>query len=472
MSINKIMNQGKTALAATQIGLSTVSHNISNVNTEGYSRQRVDFVAATPTPMAGFQLGGGVQVQSVTRASTDFINRRLEEEKTLMGDLEGSAEVMSQLETVLQDDGEQGISKAMSRFFNDIRTLSTQPESLPLRAAVRESANSLATRFRTTRNGIDQIRVDLDRRIEGAVTDINQFTKRIGDLNRRIMELEVTGGSANDERDQRDLTLQKLSQIVDVQITPTENGGMNVSSGRIGQLVTGVDPTEYKVVHGEDSQGNTGLRVRQTGPNGTLARDVTEFVGSGSLGGFMRVRDNLIPKIAGQLDEFAYKLSTEVNAVHRQAYGVAGRKDTDFFAPMESVRGAAERIGISDAIKEDPSNIAGSYKFKSAGDNRALLDIADLQDKKLFNRNSATFTDQAAAVVGTLGVDFKAVNDNLDTQRGLIEQLNTAREQVAGVSLDEEAIHLMQFQKAFDASAKVIQVADNLMDTVLNLKKF
>ncbi len=250
MSINRIMNQGKAALAANQIGLTTVSHNMSNVNTEGYSRQRTDFAAADPVSIGNIRVGGGVRVGGVTRAASEFANRRIEEETTSLGMLEGATEVLSQLETVLHDDGEQGLSKAVSRFFNDVRTLSTQPESQPLRAAVRESANSITTRFQSAASGVEQVREDLDRRVHGSVMDINMLTRRIGDLNRRIMETEVQGTNANDERDSRDLALQQLSKIVNITVTPIENGGINVSSGKLGVLVNGVDPTEFGVASG------------------------------------------------------------------------------------------------------------------------------------------------------------------------------------------------------------------------------
>lgn len=472
MSINRIMNQGKAALAANQIGLTTVSHNMSNVNTEGYSRQRVDFVTAPPANIGNVRVGGGVQIGGVTRAASEFTNRRIEEETTALGMLEGSTEVLSQLETVLHDDGEQGLSKAVSRFFNDIRTLSTQPESQPLRAAVRESANSITTRFQSAANGVEQVREDLDRRVSGAVLDINMLTKRIGDLNRRIMETEVQGNNANDERDSRDLALQQLSKIVNITVTPIENGGINVSSGKLGVLVNSVDATEFAVASGIGPDGLGSTRMHQVQYNGKLGKDVTDFVDSGSLGGYLKVRDTTIPGIQNKINSLAYGLSQNINAIHREAYGLGGEKGVDFFAPISNFNAAAQQLRVSDAVKEDAGNIAVGYKPGVSGDNRALLEMADLQDAKIFARGTATLVDHAAGIVGDLGVELKSLSDNHDTQRGLIEQLNTARERVSGVSLDEEAIHLMQFQKAFDASAKMIQVADNLMDTVLNLKRF
>ena len=475
MSINRIMDQGRSALAANQVGLTTVSHNMANVNTEGFSRQRVEMVTNASTGQAGYRIGGGVNVGSVSRASSDFVNRRLEQSTTQLGEFEGMSEVLSQLQSVIKDDGEQGISRAISRFFNDVRVLSTQPESQPLRVAVRESANAMANTFKNVQGGIDQIKQDIDRRVEGAITDVNILSKRIADLNTRIMQQEVGGASANDERDTRDLAVKHLSKILDLQITPIENGGINISAGRLGVLVNGVDYSEFKAVLGEGEAGTgttTSLRVRQVGYQGALGKDVTDFVEGGSLGGYLTVREKTIPKLSKDINSTAFELVKQVNNVHREAYGVKGDKGIDFFDPMNSMSDAASLMSVSSIIKEDAANIGGAYKMKAAGDNRALLDLADLQDQKIFNQGSATFTDQAAGIIGGVAVQLKAVEDNRETQQGLVEQLNMAREKVSGVSLDEEAINLMQYQRAFDASAKMIQVADSLMETVLNLKRF
>lgn len=471
MSLNKVMHQGRAALSANQIGLATVSHNIANVNTEGFSRQRVDLTTADPTSHAGFRLGSGVRVANVSRSASEFLNRRLEDESTIMGKVEGTSEVLSQIETIFQDDGNEGLSATMSRFFNDVRSLSTQPESLPLRVAVRESANTVSTKFQSLMTGVDQIRTDIDRRVEGAIVDINMLAKRVGELNRRIMEVESTGASANDERDQRDLALRHLSKIVNVQVTPIENGGINVSAGRLGVLVNGVEASEFRSVIDKVDGGQAQMRIRQVGSSGNLTRDVTDFIDNGSLGGYLHVRDTSIPATVAKLNSIAFNLAKEVNTVHREAYGMKGQKGFNFFEPMETSENAASVLKISGDIKEEAGNIGGAYKMHSAGDNRALLDIADLQDKKVF-RGEATFTDQASSLVGDIGVELKGITDNVETQRNLIDQLNVAREKIAGVSLDEETINLLQYQKAFDASAKMIQVADNLMDTVLSLKRF
>jgi flagellar hook-associated protein 1 FlgK len=143
----------------------------------------------------------------------------------------------------------------------------------------------------------------------------------------------------------------------------------------------------------------------------------------------------------------------------------------NFFEPLNEAN-AAMNLKVSNDVMMDPANIATAYKKGAAGDNRLVLEIADLQDKKAFDGGRSNFTERAAGILGTIGIEVKNVNEQMNTQQGLVSQLQTAQEMMSGVSLDEEAINMMKFQKAFDASAKLIQVADNLMDTVLSLKRF
>jgi flagellar hook-associated protein 1 FlgK len=473
VTISNLLNQGKGALAANQLALATTSHNVANAATPGYSRQRVNLEAEAPVNYGRHRLGAGVRVGSVQRTHSDFVNRRIEEENSILGRAEGSADVLSQLESMFKDDAEQGVTKAVSQFFNDVRTLSTQPESTALRAAVRESAEAVTTRFRGINDSINQAVADLDRRVTGSVDQVNFLVNRIADLNRRIGEIEVPGSraSANDEHDQRDMAVQELAKVIPIQITQLEGGMINVSAGRMGVLVNGYDRSQLAAARAESAAHPNSMHVYLVGSDGKLAKDVTESVESGSLGGFINVRDKVIPELVGKIDTLAFNLAREVNGVHGAAYGSKGASGTDFFA-VGGMKGAASSLEISDAVKKDLSSIAAGNVPNSPGDNRALLRIADLQDAKIFEDGKSNFMDFAASIVGGLGVEVRSVNENFETQKGLVDQLNVMREQTAGVSLDEEGINMIKFQKSFDASAKMIQVADQMLETVLNLKRF
>lgn len=472
MGINRVMNQSKGALAANQKGLATTSHNISNANTKGFSRQRVEMQTNPAINDGIVRVGTGVNAGSITRATSTFVNKRLEEENSDLGQFEAMNEIYVQLEADLGDETESGITNRISRFFNDLRSLSTEPASVPLRAAIRESANSVVTRFHSMRENADAMVSDMDRRIEGSVNDINSLTKKIADLNQRIVDVEVVQGSfANDERDSRDMALRDLAKHVSVQVTELENGGINVSAGRLGVLVDTTSNYELAALRGPDDNHNAAMKIH-TKEFGRLGKDVTASVSGGSLGGLIKARDTVLPKVINKIDTLAYGFSNSLNSVHRQGYGTNGQTDVALFEVSGGVKGAAEKIRLSDAVAGDLSAIAAGSISSGKGDNRNLLALADMEDAAVFENGQANFQNYMASLVGTVGVEARATRDSLETQDHLLSQLEQIREETSGVSLDEEAMNMLKFQKSFDANAKMIQVADSMMETVLNLKRF
>ncbi len=472
-NINNIMDQGKMSLAANQMGLATTSHNISNKDTKGFSRQRVDFETGDPIEKGGHRIGGGVRVGAVRRSHSDFVARRLEQENANFGRYESTSEILQQLEGVFADDAKLGVTAAVSQFFNNIRTLSSQPESVSLRAAVRESADAVVSRFHNVKGAISEVVEDVDRRIEGGIVDVNATLTRIAALNKRIMNIESDQKSfANDERDSRDLALQELSKQFNVKVANIENGGVNIFVDGIGPVVNGVEALSFETVRGSDSANVGSMKVYLRDPTTKRLVDRTDKVKGGHIGGLIEVRDNTIVELKGKVDQLAFGLARSVNQVHNQAFTHEGASGVNFFEGVDRVDGAAESLRLSSAVKGDLKNIATGLNANSAGDNRALLRIADLQNAKILDGNSASFTEFSAGAIGALGVEARTSYQGLDTQQGVMDQLAVLREQSSGVSLDEEAMNMLKFQKGFDASAKLIQVADSMMETVLSLKRF
>jgi flagellar hook-associated protein 1 len=475
VSINRVLNQSKGALAASQMGLSTTSHNISNANTKGYSRQRVDMHANEPVNIGRNRVGTGVGVGAVTRVTSSFVNKRLEEEGSTKGQFEVLNQVYSQLEADLGNETDSGISNRISNFFNDLRSLSAEPGSMPLRAAVRESANSVVSRFHGLRESFSTMVEDLDRRVEGSVLEINGLTNKIAELNQRIVDVEVNVGSfANDERDARDMALRELAKIVPIQVTELENGGINVSSGRMGVLLDASGNYELAAVRSPDEQNDSAMRIFTKEFGDKLGRDVTGTVGTGALGGLLKARDTVVPKVNERIDNLAFGFANALNSVHSQGYGVNGKTNVPLFdlKGRTDPKGAASSISLSDAVLDDLASLAAASEPGGKSDNRQLLKLTDMEDELIFDDGQSNFTHYMSGLVGSIGVEARSTRESLNTQEGVMTQLEVMREETSGVSLDEEALSMLKFQKAFDANAKMIQVADSMMETVLNLKRF
>jgi len=473
--ITSVLAQAKSALSANQVAMATTAKNVSNVNTDGYSRQRVELVTGTPESIGNAQVGGGVEVGSVSRSTNDFVHRRLVDEKSTLGKFEGLTEVYSQLEMVFKDDGEGSVTQSVSQFFNNLRTLSTQPDSNPLRTAVKESAKSVTHRFNTMSSAIDGVVGDIDARIEGSVAEINRLTDKIARLNSQIIAYEIKGHGtvANDERDQRDSAVLELSKHVNVKVTDLENGGINVAAGPLGPLVMSNDRQELGAFRSPDGPNTNAVRIFMLSPhNSSPAKDVTEKFESGQVGGLVNLRDQIVPQFRDKVDNLAYNLASSVNNVHQNAYTKNGSQGVNFFTKPMGLEGAAASLSLSNEVDSDVGNIATGETPNAPGDNRALLAITDLETAKIFDGGQHSFSDMATSIVGSLGVQVKTANDSLETQRGVVDQLDTLAKAASSVSLDEEAMNMLKFQKAFDANAKMIQVADQMMDTVINLKRF
>ncbi len=473
MSINRVLSQGKGAMAANQLGLATSSHNIANANTKGFSRQRVDFEANSPVTNGQHRIGAGVIVGKVSRTTNHFVNKRIEDENSDLGKFGALNETYVQLEADLGSEAEAGVTNRMTNFFNDLRSLATEPSSVPLRSAIRESAESVVGRFKNISDNINLLKDDFDRRLESSVMEVNSLTNKIAELNKRIVDIEVHKGSyANDERDNRDLAVRDLAKIIPVDIADLENGSIAVSSKRIGVLVDISSNYELAAVREVDPIHNSAVRIRTKEADGSLGKDVTRHITNGSMGGLLESRDRVLPTIKNRMDTLAYGFANSINSLHQKGYGLSGKTGVDFFKLDGGVRDAASLISVSDDVKNDLTKIAAGETAGAKGDNRNLLAIADLQDAKIFENGEANFTDYLSSMIGNVGVESRSISDSLDTQVGVMNQLETLREESSGVSLDEEAVDMLKFQKAFNANAKLIQVADSMMETVLSLKRF
>jgi flagellar hook-associated protein 1 FlgK len=473
MSVNQIFDQSKGALAANSKALSVTSHNISNANTEGYSRQRVELESLPPREVSAGRVGGGVNVRGVTRAHTSFVARRMEQVQANVGQSEHYSGMLHQIEDVFADDAEKGLNKSFTDFFNDVRNLSTQPNSTPMRSAVVESAKTLSSRFQTVRGSLDGIKDDIDARIQSTVDKVNSLTSKIAELNKQIQIVEANHGHANDERDARDLALQNLSKCIDIQVTELDHGAVTVSAGRLGAIVANADAFRLEAFRAtkEGNYFDGAMHVGMKTSTGKTQKVMSDFVKGGELGAYLQARDVALAEVAEKVDNLAFNFANEVNATHRQAFTLNGQPGGELFSTSSGPRDASKHIQVNGEIASNPSALAAGISRNAPGDNRALLRMADLESAKVIGGQSS-FSDFAGEMIARVGIQAKGAEETLENQRGILQQLENLREQESGVSLDEEALNMVKYQKAFDASAKMIQVADSMLETVINLKRF
>ncbi len=462
-----MMDVGKRSLSNSQTALQTVSHNIANKSTEGYSRQRVDIVANEPIGSGSTRIGMGARATQVSRVNNPWLEKQIQREQQSLGQAETKADALARVEQVYNEQGTKGLNHQLNEFFNSFRELSNTPESLASRTMVRETASTLVQTFKTMNKQLKDVQTDLDGQVKTSVDEINQITKEIGQLNEKIQLVEVQNVPANDERDRRDVLLKKLGEKVDITWAEGTNGMVTITAGNTAILVSGTSSNELKAAHTDE---NNRVEVfYRSSEKGSLFK-ITEQIKGGKIGGALEVRDDIIEKHLNTIDEMAYKLADEVNTAHEQGYDKFGKTGTSFFELPDDVKGAAETLAISQDIQLDAGKIAAAARPNSPGDNTISSVIGALQFTKIMDDGGSTLDDYYNSQVGQIGTIAQRAGKTFESQKNIVDQLTNIRESVSGVSLDEEATKMIEMQKAYDASARLIKTADEMFDTILSLK--
>lgn len=466
--ISSMMDVGKRSLSNSGTALQTVGHNIANKSTEGYSRQRVELQTAPSIGQGQMQIGMGARATQITRTNNPWLEKQIQRETTNLGYNQTQAESLARVEQVYNEHVNKGLNQYMSDFFNSFRELSNNPESLASRTMVRESAIALAGDFKRVNRQLRDIQDDIDNQIRTSVDEVNQMSKEVGSLNEKIQLIELQGAKANDERDRRDVLLKQIGERCDITWAEGKEGMVTVTAGNTAILVSGGSSNELAVA-GSDASGRSEIYFKNS-ENGTPFRITDQFKG-GKIGGGLEVRDKHIEQMLDHVDNLAYSIAEEVNKAHIEGYDRTGRQGVLFFEMPESREGASDDLKLNQTIFNDVGRIAAASRGNAPGDNVVANIISSLQYKGTMNGGTTTFDDFYNTQVGQLGSIAQRSMKTNDAQKNLMTQLSNLRESISGVSLDEEATKMIEFQRAYDASARLIRTADEMLETVINLKR-
>lgn len=471
MALPNIFQTGRSGMQASKAAMATTGHNISNANTEGYSRQRVETAANQPAHHGRNLIGSGTSITRVERINDEYIEKQLRNGGRDMSYMEEKDIMLRQAEDIFNEMGGEGLNRLIAKFHNEFRRLSNEPDNEAVRQSVREGAQAMVNDFHRLRSEIEEVRKHVDSRIEGYTREINANAEQVRELNVKIKVMEAAGGSANDLLDKRDQALRKLGSFMDLNMHKDGEGAYTIDVRGVGPLVSGSEVLPFSVERSPaDDQGKTenALDLKTAG---NAKGNVTHQVKGGKVGALLEVRDGMLSSIQSRLDELAYTLSTAVNDVHQHGFTRAGHQGIDFFKQPIEMERAAEFLELSDEVRANVNNIAAAAEQDSPGDNRIAIAISTLQGARLMNDGKSTMDDFYNSIISDVGVVSAKNKFGMNQQKDIMIQLGKMRDQISGVSIDEETANLMQFQQAFGASAKVIQVADECLKTVLDLKR-
>lgn len=475
MAVNDILDIGRQGITSNQRALQTTAGNIANANTPGYTRRRAVMETLNGNIAHGIQIGGGVECKKVVRIHDAFVEKQIVDESHALGGARAKSEGLRRVENSVAKDGE-ALNEMVNKFFNDMRDLSVNPETSTMRNIVQSSAQGLADGFRTMNDSLEGLRHDLDLRIGDNLGQINTMTKQIASLNDTIVQAESRNEIPNDLYDKRDLLMRDLSTKLDFQTATDQRGQVMIIAGG-STLVQGNDSFDLFALRTPETPDKAAGSLDVFVSNKGGGRQVTTGIKDGELGGMLFVRDQVINPALRHLDKVAYQVATSVNSVHREGVGLDGVGNRNLFNEPINETGAAAFFALSSDVKSNHETIAAGLEGDSPGDNRIALKISQLQNDKVLettNLGSAehhTINESINSLVGGVGVHAQREGSMFQHQQSVVDQLNNYREAISGVSLEEEAINMIQYQTVFNASAKAMKVGEELFDTILSLKR-
>lgn len=457
--LTSALNAAKTSIVVNQKSIEIVGNNIANVNTPGYSRQTPTLTPYPTLSFGDFFVGQGVRVSNIERSYDAFLTKQIQTKSGDLGQERAKTTPLAGIERALPID-ENSLAQEIDRFFDSWQELSTNPDGLIEREMVIQQGELISNAFLTTYNDLESIRTNIDNSLVSKLDAVNQRLQEVAELNKRIASVELSGNTANTDRDRRDQLVKELSESLGVQSIEDSRG-----------MVTVQLPGGLPLVEGIEALTLEGIEVANTLQLQLKFGDTTITLPNNQIGGEFRglldVRDELVPDMQTRLDQMAYDFATAINTQHQAGSGLDGIVGRDFFEPFAAVAGSATsmRMAISDA-----SEVAVGLT-PASGDNQNALLISELRNTSFVNGGTDTYTSWYGKMTAKVGLES---NQNALTLGGLEDtllQLDNLRDSTSGVSLEEEMISLIQYQKGFEASAKFLGTVDEMMESILAIKR-
>jgi flagellar hook-associated protein 1 FlgK len=459
-TLSGLMALTNTALGADQNAIDITSNNVANQNTPGYTREVVNFEDSDAVSLSGF-LGSGESVSSTAVSQRDRVLEQQLQQQT-QGSTASSArltalqnlESMFGLTSSSSNASSTTLGSAIDGFFSSLTALSANPTDASTQSAALTAATALASAFNSTSQGLSSDVSTLNSQIATAAQQVNALTATVAQLNQQISELSPNqdAGTLEDARQQ---AILQLSSILGVdQITSPDNGVMlTASNGTV--LVSGNKNYSLSTT---TVNGNTAIVAGD--PPVVQSSDIT----GGSIGGMLQARDQDIPPMQSAMDQLAYAIGTAVNTQNEAGTTSSGAAGTAVFTLPTSASGAAGSISVA---LTSGSGIATAGAGEGSSGTTNALALANLGTANLVA--GQTPSGSFASFIGSVGTLVSSATTANTANTASLAQAQTQRDSLSAVSLDDEASSLTNYQRSYEAAAKVFDIVDQLMADSLNL---
>ncbi len=486
--LNASLYVGLSGLQAQQSALSVVGHNIANVNTPGYTRQRANLSANQSLVEGQVFFGTGVSLNTVQGIRDRFLDLQIYRETARQTGATERYAGVDAVSTSLGDSGSTGISAQIQAFFQGFQELSSRPEDGALRTNLVGKAQTMISGLQTRYRLLTDQRNNADSAVANLVTEVNTLTEQIAVVNQRITT-ESTQGGDNDARDQRKTLTDKLAGLVGVHVFEGSQGEYQITlDSGAAVLVSGGSAYKLQTTPGGAAWDN---HFRVESNMGGSVVDVTAGIKDGLLGAKLDLRDNILVGFQRQLDQIAAGVSGQVNQLHRTGFAAGGViTGTDFFlggvanganglpttvSAVDFYKGMVNSLSVNAAVVTTPSLIAAAGVAGAQGDNANARALANLQSATgTVDTNgdgvgdSGPFSTVVGSLISDVGTQSQTYEAQSTTQQNLVAALQSQRDRISGVDLDEEAANMMTLQRGYQASARFLSVINQLTDQLVN----
>lgn len=519
------LETARRGMFTQQTALYTTGHNISNANTPGYTRQRINFETTLPYPSPGLnrpmipgQMGTGVKAGTIQRIRDSFVDTQYRMESNKFGHFSTLNQALSKMEDIMNEPTNSGLHAVMEKFWNSLQDLAAHTENSGARDVVAANGQMVADTLNYYFNSLTRVQEDLGNEIIVKEKEINKLTEQIARLNKQISEIEPQGYIPNDLYDERDRLVDQLSGLVNIKVSkhkPNNYGNAKeIAEGKYHIEIVKKDNTSYTppIFLVEDAGANA-LTVTDnddhsprddedqlSGPVTGLTIDGQTISGSdivGTLGlsgslsaliesyGYMGGGEEkgYYPDMIDKLNKMTETFAKEFNRVHGEGYtlvkdanGEAIKGEAFFVFDPDPPTNFAQAIKVNENIVKNPNLIAAAEGEEgNTGDNKNAQNLADIKGKDFSEYLSGNPHGLAgnvntyySGITGKLGVDAQSVKKDATNSLVLLDSVHYERQSISAVSLDEEMINMIKFQHAYNAGARNITVIDEMLDKIIN----
>lgn len=521
MSLVTSMNIAQQALLVNQAALNVVSNNIANLNTEGYSRERVELAPGVNyTPLGGSVMsqvysGSGVQIDSVQRYTDLYLQSYYRQQNSDNNYLKEYSQMATSVQSMTNELTGSKLEDAFASFFTAAQTLNSSPSDSTARQNYAQQAQSIALKLNNLADNLSEARTSLvgevtagniatpgsieTSKIAGLIDQANNKLQQIASINSDIVKISSGNLKPNALVDTRDQLINELSAMIPVTVSDNSNGTVNISVNGLDlvkgtKLIGNLDVTpgtvnEPAVIQVVDSEDKTIV----------LSNNVNKFVTTGTIGAILDLVSNksdrfTIKGVSDNLDVLANSFAKIINDIQTvaDANGTPMAIDNSGATPQltgviatdnifETSDGTATitaaNIQVNQDILDDPFKIAAArvdlltYDINSVGNNKNMQEVVSARTTNNLGLANSTPEGFLASMVGNIGLKVADLNSNLKNQTIVLAQVKTQLTSTTGVNLDEELIDLTKYQRAYQASARVYSVCNELLAALVNLGK-